>query len=64
MVAASGYTFGWQGFTGLNNLGIRVAQIPMNWKGLGTVRTEAEMAFDMQVVGKDLGFYWSGITQN
>jgi hypothetical protein len=64
MVAAAGYTFGWQGFTGLNNLGIRVAQIPMNWKGLGTVRTEAEMAFDMQVVGKDLGFYWSGITQN
>lgn len=64
MVAAAGYTFGWQGFTGLNNLGVRVAQIPMNWKGLGTVRTECEMAFDMQVVGKDLGFYWSGITQN
>lgn len=64
MVAAAGYTFGWTGFTGLNNLGIRVAQIPMNWLGLGTVRTEAEMAFDMQVVGSDLGFYWSGITQN
>lgn len=64
MIAAAGYTFGWTGFTGLNNLGIRVAQIPMNWKGLGTVRTEAEMAFDMQVVGKDLGFFWSGITQN
>ena len=63
MVAAAGYTFGWTGFTGLNTLGVRVAQIPMNWKGLGTVRTEAEMAFDMQVVGKDLGFYWSAITQ-
>jgi len=64
MVATAGYTFGWTGFTGLNSLGIRIAQIPMNWLGLGTVRIEGEMAFDMQVVGKDLGFYWSGITQN
>lgn len=64
MIPASGYTFGWQGFTGLNSLGIRVAQIPMNWLGLGTIRNEAEMAFDMQVVGADLGFFWSGITAN
>ena len=61
MIPAAGYTFGWQGFTGLNNLGIRVAQIPMNWLGVGTVRTEAEMAFDMQVVGKDLGVYFASI---
>lgn len=64
MIPASGYTFGWQAFTGLNSLGIRVAQIPMNWLGLGTIRNEAEMAFDMQVVGADLGFFWSGITLN
>jgi Phage major capsid protein E len=64
MIPASGYTFGWSGFTGLNSLGVRISQIPMNWLGLGTIRTEAEMAFDMQVVGKDLGFYWSAITQN
>lgn len=61
MIPAAGYTFGWQGFTGLNNLGIRVSQIPMNWLGLGTVRTEAEMAFDMQIVGSDLGVYFSAI---
>ena len=61
MVASAGYTFGWQGFTGLNNLGIRMSQIPMNWLGIGTVRNEGEMAFDMQVVGKDLGYYFSGI---
>jgi hypothetical protein len=61
MIPSAGYTFGWQGFTGLNNLGIRVAQIPMNWKGLGTIRNECEMAFDMQIVGSDLGFFWSGI---
>ncbi len=64
MIPASGYTFGWQAFTGLNSLGIRVSQIPMNWLGLGTIRNESEMAFDMQVVGSDLGFFWSGITAN
>lgn len=62
MVASAGYTFGWSGFTGLNNLGVRVAQIPMNWLGLGTVRTECEMAMDMQIVGKDLGVYFASIT--
>ena len=62
MIPASGYTFGWQAFTGLNSLGVRVAQIPMNWLGLGTIRNECEMAFDMQVVGSDLGFFFSGIT--
>jgi hypothetical protein len=62
MQATAGYTFGWAGFTGLNNLGVRVAQIPMNWLGVGTIRTEAEMAFDMQVVGKDLGVLFNNIT--
>lgn len=61
MVAAAGYTFAWAGFTGINGLGIRTAQIPMNWKGLGTIRTECEMAFDMQIVGADLGFFFSSI---
>jgi hypothetical protein len=61
MVAAAGYTFAWTGFTGLNGLGVRVAQIPMNWRGLGTIRNECEMAFDMQIAGKDLGFYFSAI---
>jgi hypothetical protein len=62
MIPAAGYTFGWSGFTGLNNLGVRVAQIPMNWLGLGTIRNEAEMAFDMQVVGSDLGYFFNAIT--
>lgn len=62
MIPASGYTFGWQAFTGLNSLGVRVAQIPMNWLGLGTIRNECEMAFDMQVVGADLGVFFSTMT--
>ncbi len=57
----AGYTFSWQGFTGLNNLGIRVNQIPMNWLGIGTVRDEVEMAFDMQVVASSLGVFFSNI---
>lgn len=63
MIPSAGYTFAWSGLTGLNSLGVRVAQIPMPWLGLETVRTEGEMAFDMQVVGKDLGYHWSGIVQ-
>jgi hypothetical protein len=57
----AGYTFGWQGFTDLNNLGIRTNQIPMNWLGMGTVRDEVEMAFDMQVVAPSLGVFFNTI---
>jgi hypothetical protein len=63
MIPSAGYTFSWSGLTGLNNMGIRVAQIPMPWLGLDTVRTEGEMAFDMQVIGKDLGIHYAGIVQ-
>lgn len=63
MVPTAGYTFAWQGFTGLNALGVRMAQIPMNWLGLGTIRNEGEMAFDMQIVGTDLGYFFAGIVQ-
>jgi hypothetical protein len=63
MVPTAGYIFAWSGLTGLNNMGVRVAQIPMPWMGLETVRTEGEMAFDMQVVGSDLGYHFSGIVQ-
>lgn len=62
MVPASGYTFAWSGLaTGYNNLGIATYQIPMPWRGVKTVRTEVEMAFDMQVVGADLGYFFSSI---
>lgn len=61
MIPSAGYTFSWTGMG--NNLGVRVSQIPMPWLGLETVRTEAEMAFDMQVVGSDLGYHFSGIVQ-
>ena len=63
MVPSAGYIFPWSGFTGINSMGVRVAQIPLPWLGLETIRTEGEMAFDMQVVGADLGYHFSGIVQ-
>lgn len=63
MFPTAGYTFAWSGFTGLNTMGVRVSQIPLPWLGLETIRTEAEMAFDMVVVGSDLGYHFSGIVQ-
>lgn len=63
MIPTAGYTFAWSGLTGLNTMGVRIAQIPMPWLGLETVRTEGEMAFDMQVIGNDLGYHFSGIVQ-
>lgn len=61
MQPSAGYTWAWSGFTGLNALGIRTNQIPMPWLGVGTIRNECEMAFDMTVVGSDLGYFFSGI---
>jgi hypothetical protein len=63
MIPTAGYIFAWSGLSGLNNIGVRIAQIPMPWLGLETVRTEGEMAFDMQVIGKDLGIHFAGIVQ-
>lgn len=61
MVPTAGYVFGWTGLINLNNLGVAVYQIPMPWRGIKTVRTEAEMSFDMQVVGADLGYFFATI---
>ena len=63
MVPSAGYTFPWEGFTGLNNMGVRILQIPMPWLGANTIRTEGEMSFDMKVVGTDLGYFFSAIVQ-
>lgn len=60
---SAGYIFGWQGYSGLANLGVTVRQIPMPWLGQNTVRTEAEMAYDMKVVGTDLGYMFNSIVQ-
>lgn len=63
MIPSAGYVFAWTGLSNMNSMGVRVSQIPMPWKGLGTVRTEAEMAFDMEVVAPTLGAFFSAIVQ-
>lgn len=59
MRPASGLTYVWSGLTGLNNLGIRTFRIPLNHLGMGTERIEGEYAFDMRVVGSDLGVFFA-----
>ncbi len=63
MVPSAGYTFPWIGL--MNGVGgtegVAITQISMPWLGNGTVRTEAQMAFDMQVVGSDLGVFFHNI---
>jgi len=63
MWPSAGYIFAWGGQFGASTLGVRVSQIPVPLRGLETVRTEGEMAFDMLVIGKDLGYRFKGIVQ-
>lgn len=63
MEPTAGYTMAWQGFTGLNNLGVRILAIPMPWLGSSMVRIDGEMSFDMVVVSKDMSYFFSGIVQ-
>jgi hypothetical protein len=44
-------------------MGIRVSNIPVPLRGLNTVRVETEMAFDMKLVGSDLGYFFHNIVQ-
>lgn len=55
--ATAGYTFTWTGLMGSNALGGRINRIPMPHLGIGTERIEAELAFDMRVVAKDMGAF-------
>lgn len=59
--ASAGYTFTWTGFLGAGVMGNRISRIPMPWLGEGTERIEGEMAFDMKVISKDLGCFFTAI---
>lgn len=58
---SAGYIFAWKGLKGAGAFGNRVVRIPMPWLGQGTERIEAEAAFDMKQVGKDLGYFISDL---
>ena len=55
MVASSAYIFTWTGLLGAGAFGSRISQIPAPLLGIGTVRTEGELAFAATLVGVDLG---------
>lgn len=57
MTPSAGYIFTWTGLLGAGSFGNRIVRLPMDQLGLGTERIEGEMAFDMKVVGEDLGFF-------
>lgn len=59
--ASAGYTFTWKGLLGSGAFGNRIRRIPMPWLGEKTERIEGEMAFDMKVIGKDLGVFFQNI---
>lgn len=55
MQPAAGYTFTWNGYLGGNAQGIRVKNFRM--EHIASDRIEAEMTYDMKVVGPDLGVF-------
>ena len=61
MIPSAGYTFPWEGLTGLNTMGIVIWQERMPGRGRNTIRTDSDMAFDMQVVSSDMGYFFSGV---
>ncbi len=63
MVPSAGYIFGWAGLEGNNSDGISAWSEPVPNRGRpgSTVRCEAEMAFDMKLVGSDLGYFFTSI---
>lgn len=59
MQPAAGYTFTWNGYTAGNAQGIRVSNFRM--EHIRSDRVEAEMTYDMKVVGTDLGVFMSNV---
>lgn len=59
MIPSAGYIFGWRGYTGLNDIGIRTS----SWyeQKIKATRVETEMSFDMHITGSDLGYFFSSI---
>jgi hypothetical protein len=58
MVPSAGYLFTWVGLLGAGAFGSRISQIPTPLLGIGSVRTEGELAFVTKIVGADLGAYF------
>lgn len=58
---SAGYIFAFTGFEGASAYGSRIIRIDMPLLGLGSIRIEGEMAFDMKLVAADLGYFFNGV---
>lgn len=59
MQPAAGYTFTWNGYLGGNGQGLRIKNFRM--EHIASDRIEAEMTYDMKVVGSDLGVFMKDV---
>ena len=65
MTPAAGLTFAWNSVPSVNNLGVTVESFSDDALKRKQVaeHIQVKMAYDMKVVGPDLGYFWSAIVQ-
>ena len=56
MVPSGGYTFSWTGMVGAGNMGSRIRRLRMD--AIDADRIDIDMAFDMKLIGADLGTFF------
>ena len=63
MTPGAGATFAWNSIPGANNLGVSVESFTGDWLRVKQIaeRIEVKMAYDMKVVGADLGYFFNGV---
>ena len=61
--ASAGYIFSWTGLEGSGAFGNRMYRLPMDLLGIGTVRIEGEMAYDIELIASDLGVFFKDIVE-
>lgn len=59
LMPTAGYIFTWDGLLGAGAYGTRIKRFRM--EEIESNRVEGEVAFDMHVIGADLGAYWTDI---
>ena len=59
LTPSAGYTFGWNGYTGAGDEGIRIKRFRMDH--LESDRIEADMAYDQKLIASDLGAFFNSI---
>lgn len=63
MSPAAGLTFAWNNLPGVANLGVSVESFSGDWLRVKQIaeRIEVKMAYDMKVVGADMGYFFNGV---